>query len=282
MAKPYPQARQSMNQAEPQAFLATTTPIIAEVGLPPIEPEPTSWKDLERACARLLGEAGYMDVTVGKHLELARGSSIVDVYAVNPETPPARICVECKYWSTAVPKAVVHAFRTVVADAGLHLGVVVSRAGFQRGAYEAAALSNVLLVDWQGFQNLFVERWFSNFAVPAGRAAAEPLVDYTEPFNSRVQQKADRLPSSKFHRFLELRDQYRDLGNGLLILWWSGALRHEGNLPSLPLRDAFKAMDVDLPDEILSATNLRALLVAASAAYEEAVAAFDEVFGERA
>ncbi len=214
---------------------------------PAIEPEPTSWEGLEQACARILHEAGYLEVTVGKEIELARGLAAVDVYAVDPSTPPARIGIECKYWATAVPRSVVHAFRTVVADGGLNLGVIVSRAGFQSGAHEAAGRSNVMLVDWLEFQSLFVERWFANFAIPAGRSAAGPLIDYTEPINSRIQRKADGLPRARFARFLELRRRHFDLGNGLLMLWWSDLMLREHILPSLPLREVFKGIDLSLP-----------------------------------
>ncbi len=58
-----------------------------------------------------------------------------------------------------MPKTVVHAFRTVVTDDGANIGFMISRSGFQKGAYEAAEKSNVHLVDWYEFQALFLERW---------------------------------------------------------------------------------------------------------------------------
>jgi len=36
-------------------------------------------------------------------------------------------------------------------------GVIVSSAGFQEGAVEAAAYSNVRLLDWNDFQRMFVK-----------------------------------------------------------------------------------------------------------------------------
>lgn len=51
--------------------------------------------------------------------------------------------VECKLWATRVTKLHVLALRTIVADVGADRGIIVSEAGFQSGAIEAAALTNV-------------------------------------------------------------------------------------------------------------------------------------------
>jgi restriction system protein len=54
--------------------------------------------------------------------------------------------IECKLWpSQAVPKAAVLAFRQIVDDLGAERGVLLSETGFQKGAFEAAAQSNVHL-----------------------------------------------------------------------------------------------------------------------------------------
>jgi restriction system protein len=85
-------------------------------------------------------------------------------------------------------------FRTVVGDFGAHRGFIISSRGFQSGAYEAAANSNVDLVDWQTFQQLFVERWFRAFMAPALLSKGDALHEYTEPINSRIMHKADAGP----------------------------------------------------------------------------------------
>jgi restriction system protein len=71
-----------------------------------------------------------------------RGTAEIDVYAT--ETVDGRsytILVECKNWTARVPQAVIHGFRTVVADSGANLGYIVSAAGFQSGALTAAELT---------------------------------------------------------------------------------------------------------------------------------------------
>ena len=86
---------------------------------------------------------------------LSVGRAELDVYAVETvEGREYRTAVECKNWATPVPQHVVHAFRTIVADAGVNTGYVVSRAGFQAGAHEAAGNTNIRLVTWSEFQQV--------------------------------------------------------------------------------------------------------------------------------
>jgi restriction system protein len=51
--------------------------------------------------------------------------------------------VECKHWKRRVTKLHVLALREIVADLGADRGILVSEAGFQSGAVEAANLTNV-------------------------------------------------------------------------------------------------------------------------------------------
>ena len=53
--------------------------------------------------------------------------------------------VEAKHWKTKVNKSQVLAFRTIVEDIGADRGFIVSTAGFQSGALEAAQNTNVKL-----------------------------------------------------------------------------------------------------------------------------------------
>jgi hypothetical protein len=51
--------------------------------------------------------------------------------------------VECKHWKTPVSKLHVLALREIVSDIGADRGILLSEAGFQSGAREAANLTNV-------------------------------------------------------------------------------------------------------------------------------------------
>lgn len=51
--------------------------------------------------------------------------------------------IECKHWKSRVSKLHVLALREIVTDVGADRGILLSEAGFQSGAIEAATLTNV-------------------------------------------------------------------------------------------------------------------------------------------
>ena len=76
------------------------------------------------------------------------------MYATPALPPPSVYLCECKHWRRAVPQEVVHAFRTVMADVGAHRGFIISIAGFQEGAFEAVANTNIDLVTFEELQEI--------------------------------------------------------------------------------------------------------------------------------
>jgi restriction system protein len=147
---------------------------------------PSSWRDLQEDAARILRECG-MEAQTDQAVKTVRGTVNLDAVALDREaTPPASIVLECKHWRKRVPKSVVHGFRTVVADIGANLGLIISSAGFQAGALEAADHTNLNLVDWAGFEEIYEPRWFERYMVPILCDYTRPLFDYTEPYNSRI------------------------------------------------------------------------------------------------
>ena len=60
--------------------------------------------------------------------------------------------LECKHWQTRVSKLHVLALREIVADTGADRGILLCEAGFQIGAIEAAALTNVQLTSLANVQ----------------------------------------------------------------------------------------------------------------------------------
>jgi restriction system protein len=244
---------------------------------------PDRWEDLERQAARILEECGY-EVSVQHTVPLARGSVKVDVYAIEHTSPPNVLVLECKNWRMAAPKTVVHAFRTVVTDSGANIGFVISGAGFQEGAIEAARYTNIRLVTWEEFQTVFVERWYQQYMAPRLREEADPLIEYTEPINSRIFRKADELPKDRRERFKTLREKHFVLGMGLIPLFLASLGKTEGPvIPELPLRaTTLSDFEDALPAGVLDAPALRLLLTALTDSYRAAIAEFDDVFGERA
>jgi hypothetical protein len=121
--------------------------------------KPVDWEDLENKVCQIFSEMGCT-ATRRKSIKTVRGRVDVDV-VVRDKTrrPHILILCECKYWNRKVSKTVVHAFRTVVQDSGASLGFLISDAGFQAGAYEAALKANIKLVTWKQFQAEMHDRW---------------------------------------------------------------------------------------------------------------------------
>ena len=46
-----------------------------------------------------------------------------------------------------------------MADVGAHRGFIISRKGFQKGAFEAATNTNIDLVTFKQLQEIFADRW---------------------------------------------------------------------------------------------------------------------------
>ena len=219
-----------------------------------------------------------------KNVKLARADADIDVWADDHSSPPNVIAVECKRWKTAVPQSVVHAFRAVVGDSGANTGLLISAAGCQSGAVEATQYSNVRLLTWEEFQAMFVVRWYQTFMAPRLFGEAGPLIEYTEPINSRITRRERELRHGALARLDELRERYAALGIGLMPLFMEMPGQDGGRkLPPLPLREHIASSAVaSFPDDVLDAMALRPLMDAVSRAYASATAEFDEVFGGRA
>jgi restriction system protein len=102
-----------------------------------------TWKDYQEEAAsffRSLGLDASTDVTV----EGVRTKHNIDVLVKSQHIGfEITWIVECKHWKTRVSKLHVLALREIVADVGADRGILLSEAGFQSGATEAANLTNV-------------------------------------------------------------------------------------------------------------------------------------------
>lgn len=218
---------------------------------------PNSWIDLQDQTARILDECGFT-VEIEKNIETVRGTVEIDVYA--EETVKGRsykILCECKNWKNRVPQHVIHGFRTVVADIGANVGYIISASGFQSGAFSAAELTNVELMNWQGFQKAFEETWYDNYFSPTIAEDLDPLLTYTEPLLPRWFSD---LPEADKEEYFSLKEQYDQLG--WLIMSYSPYSRMQGNTPypTLPARGQLATrpeVPVTIPDEILDCESYR-------------------------
>ncbi len=165
--------------------------------------QPLNWKDLQNKVAQIYLDMGF-DVEVEKSIETVRGLVNVDVYAeIGKKAPKDIKIVECKYWNSRVPKTIVHAFRTVIADFGANAGYIVSKKGFQKGAYAAAYKSNVYLMTFNEFQDHYRENWLKSI-IPKLKEIGRPLRKYADPISSLLDGELELLSKEK-------RDQYRQL-----------------------------------------------------------------------
>jgi restriction system protein len=249
---------------------------------------PATWRGLEAGVARILEESGY-EVEVEKNVQLGgRGDANFDVWAVENSMPPTVIAVECKRWADPATKDVVHGFIRRVAESGANLGLIVSAAGFQAGAVEAAESTNVRLITWTEFQEMFVGRWFDRWMKPMLGDVTEALQAYVEPVNSHILRKAGALTPERLATFKQLRDHHSALAEMALLLCagiLDNVLLPNDGAPILPLRDhGMNRLEVvgALPDDVQDALALRPLMDAVAAHAVSAIDEFDETFGERA
>jgi hypothetical protein len=205
---------------------------------------------------------------------------------------PSSCIIECKYWRKRVPQSVVHSVRTVAADNGASHAFIVSSAGFQKGAVEAARFTNVKLFSYAEFESYFEPIWVDNYLRPKLYSVVDPLIEYTEPINSRIFRKAGMLTNTKRRKFNLLRKQHMPLAmmaaflslrcvtvlaeNSPLAAGSKGALK----LPWAPQGSEVYAEG--FPQELRTTRSARSFLELYCKATKKALKDFDEIFGERA
>ncbi len=101
------------------------------------------WKDYQEETAeffRSLGLKAETDVTV----KGVRTKHDIDVLVKSHHAGfDITWIIECKHWNSKVSKLHVLALREIVSDTGADRGILLAENGFQSGAIEAAALTNV-------------------------------------------------------------------------------------------------------------------------------------------
>jgi restriction system protein len=145
-----------------------------------------------------------------------------------------------------VPQTVTHAFRTVVAEAGAHVGYLISSAGFQSGAIDAAQSTNLKLVTWEQFQDELEPQWIQSHLLPTVTKELDPLFSYIEPINSAVYRGFESLTEERKEHFHALRGHYDKFGWTAMMFTTHFQQLGKG-LPRLPLTRPADAEDDDFP-----------------------------------
>lgn len=102
-----------------------------------------AWKKYQEDAASYFRSLG-LDASTDTTVSGVRTSHDIDVLVKSHHAGfDIMWIVECKHWKTPVSKLHVLALREIVADVGADRGILLSEAGFQSGAREAANLTNV-------------------------------------------------------------------------------------------------------------------------------------------
>lgn len=169
--------------------------------------EPNDWRDLQEKVAIIFRDMNC-DVAVEKDIETVRGIVNIDVYAEDRNKFPTTIYLcECKNWSNAVPQSVVHSFTTVVNNFGGNCGYIISKAGFQSGAYRASENTNISLLTWNEFLNLVEKRWLTCMSEKLDKIG-KVLRDYSDLYSCKFYKKVKEKDSEVLKQFNELCQIY--------------------------------------------------------------------------
>lgn len=146
------------------------------------ESEQKNWKDLQNKVAEILNES-EINAEVEYHPTSVRSDIEIDVYACEKIGKRNNIfIIECKNWNHKIPQAVVHSVRTVIQDVGGNTGYIISKKVFQKGVYEAAKLTNVKLLTWDEFQDLFEDQWRKTFLNKYIEQTWRKIIDHSDHF----------------------------------------------------------------------------------------------------
>lgn len=103
----------------------------------------TDWKDYQEEAAEFFRTLG-LNASTDVSLQGVRTSHDVDVLVeIDVAGFPVKWVVECKHWKSRVGRLHVMGLREIVNDLGADRGIILCEKGFQRGAVEAANLTNV-------------------------------------------------------------------------------------------------------------------------------------------
>jgi hypothetical protein len=145
---------------------------------------PSTWQDLQNFVGKLFSEIGYA-VEVSKVISLVRGNKEIDVFVQDTKSEyGTTFLIECKHWSKPVNQETVHAFHTIMNDAGANFGFIVSKNGFQSGSYEAVEKTNINLVTLEELEERFYGKWQVGMA-----KKLMPLADRLFPYWDTVGGK---------------------------------------------------------------------------------------------
>ena len=165
----------------------------------PITNAPSNWKELECKVAHVLSYCGC-EVEIDKTINIARGSTEFDVYAIVNDKYKAVCVCECKHWNHKVNQDVIDSFRTRLIDIGANLGIVISKCGFQSGCYEKIKFTNIKLFNFNEFLEFYDDDYLLSRAKEISISSidlhhyADPSKDfYDEELNKKSPDVKEKI-----------------------------------------------------------------------------------------
>jgi restriction system protein len=243
------------------------------------DPNPSAWTDLQAGVCRLFNEIGLSALTEHS-LATPRGQVTVDVHAIDERSvDKIKYIVECKNWDTAIPQTVVHAFTTVMHETGSNIGFIVSKQGLQRGAEQYTRNTNVIGVTYAQLQLRYLPVWWqTKFCIDLSRAA-DTLLQYVEPINSRRDRYVTKLSPAKRKQFLALYAKHFDFGMAVSLIGVRFG-RYSSEPPTSVEEFKHKMAELLGKRYQLTSSTYRELLGELIAKINSVTAEFNAIFGE--
>ncbi|ELB2044435.1 restriction endonuclease [Vibrio parahaemolyticus] len=182
------------------------------------DPKPSNWKDLQSGVCKILNEVG-ISAELEQKIKTPRGSVEIDVYGVDRNSvEQIKYIIECKNWGKPVAQHVVHSFTTVLQETGGHIGILVSKEGFQEGARSYINNTNIVAFTYAEFQQRYFKLWYKKYFCPKIFEAIDTFFQYIEPINSRRSRHVEQLSKAQREEYYALCSQYEMFGIVMAML----------------------------------------------------------------
>lgn len=147
--------------------------------------EPIDWKDLQNKVAFILNCVGIVSEKE-KTVHTPRGKVELDIYGIDKNSiDKIKYIIECKNWNKKVPQNVVHSFTQLMIETGSNIGYIISKKGFQKGAFDYINSTNIRLFTFKEFELHYFDLWYKNYFVFEIFKHKDDLLQFTELYNNR-------------------------------------------------------------------------------------------------
>lgn len=233
-----------------------------------------------------MGKVGF-NAETSKTVVTPRGTVELDVYAIDPlSIDKITYVIECKNWDSNIPQTVIHAFTRVIQETGANIGYIISKKGFQSGAYDYTQFTNITIFTFEEFQSRYIRRWFEIHFCSVLDESSDSLIQYTEPINIRRERFVSQLDEKKQVEFEELKQRHLFLSGIILSLIIHSSkkgivafLQLDGIKEVLPIEE-FKTLLTTHTGRAFTSTCYFDLLNELVVVIENVTSQFNDVFGQ--